>query len=559
MDWLGFPDDTDGDYLMLSTRRDFLNTLSAGAAGLAAERAAAQERRPNILLILADDMGFSDLGSYGSEIDTPNLDRLAQGGVRFTQFYNCARCCPSRAALLTGLYPHQAGIGHMVDTVGPAPGYSDDLSPHSQTIAQVLQASGYYTGMVGKWHVTPVNRSKHNWPLQRGFQSYYGIIHGAADYFNPVTLTSGNQPVAPDTKNYYFTDALGDHGVRFLQDAARQDKPFFLYAAFTAPHWPLHAHPDDIRKHENRYLSGWDALREERHSRQLAIGMLEKRWDLSPRDSRVPQWKDASDRRWQARRMAVYAAMVDCLDRNIGRMLDQLKMSGQEENTLVLFMADNGGCAEEVRPNWKGLHIPARTRDGRPVRVGNLPSVVPGAEDTYQSYGLPWANASNTPFRLYKHWVHEGGISTPLIARWPKRFRPSKTFLSQPAHFIDVMSTCVDAAQAHYPTQAGGSSIIPMQGKSLLPTITGKPHVSERDIFWEHEGNRAMRRGPWKLVRKYPGPWELYNMDDDRTELHDRAHDRGALLKEMAAEWEAWAKRSNVLPWEDVVHRLKSR
>lgn len=544
---------------MTTTRRSFLQTVSSTAAGLAVGRGAAQERRPNILLILADDMGFSDLGCYGSEIETPNLDRLAQGGVRFTQFYNCARCCPSRASLNTGLYPHQAGVGHMVDKAGPAPGYTDDLSPRSRTIAQVMKGAGYQTAMIGKWHVTPVNQSKHNWPLQRGFDRYYGIIHGAADYFNPVTLTEGNEPASPDSKDYYFTDALGDHGVRYLDEFSRQkDKPFFMYAAFTASHWPLHARPDDIRKYENRYKGGWDALREERHERQLAMGMLQRRWDLTPRDATVPQWKDAPDKEWEARRMAVYAAQAHRLDLNVGRLLDKLKETGQEENTLVLYMADNGGCAEEIRPAWKGLHIPSQTRDGRPIRVGNVPSVMPGAEDTYQSYGVPWANSSNTPFRLYKHWVHEGGISTPLIARWPKRFRPSKSFRNDPAHFVDIMATCVDAGQAKYPAQADGQSIIPMQGKSLLPVLEGKGSA-QHDIFWEHEGNRAMRRGSWKLVRKYPGDWELYNMDNDRTELHNMAQAQPGVVKDMAAQWEKWAKEAYVLPWEEVSHKLVNR
>ncbi len=523
------------------TRRSFLAGSTAWAAPAL--------RRPNILLILADDMGFSDLGCYGSEIDTPNLDQLAGQGVRFTQFYNCARCCPSRATLLTGLYAHQAGIGHMVDRPGPAPGYAADLSPRSRTIAQVLHDAGYQTGMVGKWHVTPVNQSKHNWPLQRGFDRYYGIIHGAADYYNPVTLTRGNDAVAPDNDDYFFTDALGTNGVGFLDEFARTDKPFFMYAAFTAPHWPLHAREQDIRKYEQRYRMGWDAVREARHQRQMKMGMLPRRWDLTARDAEVPAWKDAGNKDWQARRMAVYAAMVEQLDRNIGRILKRLRESGQEENTLVLFMADNGGCAEEIQAQWKGRHIPTRTRDGRTVRVGNSPEVMPGAEDTYQSYGVPWANASNTPFRRYKHWVHEGGISTPLIARWPARFRASRKFVDTPAHFIDIMATCVDAGRAVYPESG---DVIPMQGRSLLPLMEDRGALPDRILFWEHEGNCAARRGTWKLVRKYPGTWELYNIDEDRTELHDLAAARPELVRDLSAAWEKWAAGTGVLPWAEV-------
>jgi len=545
---------------MSITRRSFLaGTALASVSGLAHAQSGAG-RRPNIVLILADDMGFSDLGSYGSEIDTPHLDGLAKQGVRFTQFYNCARCCPSRASLLTGLYPHRAGIGHMVDTAGPSPGYADDLSPRSRTIAQVLKGSGYRTAMVGKWHVTPVNQSKQNWPLQRGFDRYYGIIHGAADYFNPVTLTEGNEPASPDSKDYYFTDALGDRATRFIDDFSRnREDPFFLYAAFTAPHWPLHARPDDIRKYENRYRAGWDAIRAERHDRQLKSGLLPQRWDLSARDSTAPSWRDAPHPEWEARRMQIYAAMVDRLDWNIGRILAKLRETGQEDNTMVLFMSDNGGCAEEVGPRWKGLHIPQLTRDGRRVRVGNNPEVMPGAEDTYQSYGLPWANASNTPFRLYKHWVHEGGIATPLIVRWPAGFKANQAAIDEPSHFVDLMATCVDVGSAVYPAQTGDEAIFPMQGRSLLPLISGREKRFERQIFWEHEGNRAMRRGRWKLVRKYPGEWELYDMESDRTELHNIAQAKSKLVGDMVADWESWATENNVLPWEQVSKELVGR
>lgn len=529
---------------MQLSRRSFL-----AGAGVAA--AAPAPKRPNILLILADDMGFSDLGCYGSEIETPHLDRLAGQGVRFSQHYNCARCCPSRASLLTGLYPHQAGIGHMVDKPGPGPGYADDLSPRSRTIAEVMRAAGYQTGMIGKWHVTPVTQSHHNWPLQRGFDRYYGIIHGAADYYNPVTLTRGNEPAKIEGDDYFFTDALGDNGVRFLDEFKQSEKPFFLYAAFTAPHWPLHARPEDIRRYEERYRMGWDAMREARHERQLRMGMLERRWNLTLRDTGVPAWKDAPDKQWQVRRMAVYAAMVEQLDRNIGRLLARLRENAQEDNTLVLFMSDNGGCAEEIGPRWKGLHIPAVTRDGRPVRVGNNPAVMPGPEDTYQSYGVPWANASNTPFRLYKHWVHEGGIATPLIVRWPARFHASQRFIDTPTHFIDVMATCVDAAGAAYPS----GDVIPLEGQSLLPAIAGRT-PAERSLFWEHEGNCAVRRGQWKLVRKFPGDWELYDLKKDRTELRDLAASRPQLVRELSAAWDRWAARCGVRPWAEVSRQL---
>jgi len=542
-----------GHPLRLS-RRTFLGSSSAAASSLALGYAKPAQR-PNILLILVDDMGFSDVGCYGSEIATPNIDRLASQGVRFSQFYSCARCCPSRASLLTGLYPHQAGIGHMVDQAGPEPGYANDLSPRSRTIAQVLKSAGYQTGMAGKWHVTPFSGSQHNWPLQRGFDRYYGIIHGAADYFNPVTLTYGNDAASPEGSDYYFTDAIGDYAVRFLDGFSRRDDPFFLYTAFTAPHWPLHARPDDIRKYENRYRKGWDALREERHARQLHFGMLPKRWPLSSRDAQVAAWESAQSRDWQARRMEVYAAQVDRMDQNVGRILTKLRETGREKNTLVLFMSDNGGCAEEVGPRWSGLHIPKATRDGRRVQIGNDPSVMPGAEDTYQSYGLPWANCSNTPFRMYKHWVHEGGISSPLVVRWPDRIAARRTWIADPGHFVDVMATCVDASGARYPAD----DVIPMQGRSLLPLATHGARPVERGIFWEHEGNKAMRRGPWKLVRKYPGEWELYNLDEDRTELRNAAADQPARVRAMSSEWQGWADQAGVLPWEQVSKQQHGR
>ncbi|HWC99422.1 MAG TPA: arylsulfatase [Candidatus Sulfopaludibacter sp.] len=462
---------------MALTRRSFLQSVSA--AGALAGSQAAPLTRPNIVMILVDDMGFSDVGCYGSEIETPHINRMAAEGVRFSQFYSCARCCPSRASILTGLYPHQAGIGHMVDQAGPAPGYVNDLSPRSRTIAQVLKGAGYQTGMAGKWHVTPVNQSQHNWPLQRGFDRYYGIIHGAADYFNPETLKYGNDRVEPEGSDYHFTDAIGDYSVKFLDEFSRKPDPFFLYTAFTAPHWPLHARPEEIRKYAGRYKQGWDATREERHARQLQMGMLPKRWELSSRDARVPAWSGETHHEWQSRRMEVYAAMVDRMDQNVGRILSKLKETGRDQDTLVLFMSDNGGCAEEVGPGWTGLHIPKLTRDGRPVRVGNNPLVMPGAEDTYQSYGMPWANCSNTPFRMYKHWVHEGGISSPLIVRWPKKIAPRKTWVADPGHFVDVMATCVDASGAGYPA----GDVIPMQGRSLLPSATHSGGSAARSLF----------------------------------------------------------------------------
>ncbi len=536
----------------LITRRSFLN-VAAGAA-LPALTGAASPRRPNIVLILADDMGFSDVGCYGGEIRTPNIDGLARSGIRFTQFYNTARCCPTRASLLTGLYPHQAGVGHMVDNPKPFPGYRGDLSRRAVTIAEALKPAGYQTLMSGKWHVTPVTESKHNWPRQRGFDRYYGIIHGAADYFNPVTLVRDNDKAPLEGSNYYFTDAIAANAAGFISDAARKPDPFFLYAAFTAPHWPLHALEEDIVRYRGRYKDGWDALREERRKRQIAMGIVKNEWPLTTRDPSVVPWQAAPNKEWQQRRMEVYAAQVDRLDQGIGRILEAIRQTGQEDNTLVLFLADNGGCAEELGPRSRGLHIPSVTLDGRPVKTGNTPGVMPGSEETYQSYGVPWANVSNTPFRLYKHWVHEGGIATPLIARWPKMIRQANSLTQEPGHLIDLMATCVDVAGARYPESFHGERITPLEGKSLQPIFERGKRKGHDAIFWEHEGNRAVRQGKWKLVSRHPDRWELYDLEADRTEIQNLAAQQPERVTRMSHMYENWAKRAQVEPWQKVVN-----
>jgi arylsulfatase len=386
--------------------------------------------------------------------------------------------------------------------------------------------------------------------LQRGFDHHYGIIHGAANYFDPVTLTRDNERVEAGD-NYYFTDAIADNAVSYIKSAVSSKKPFFLYAAFTAPHWPLHAKPQDIARYQGRYKEGWDALREQRRKKMIELGIVRSDWPMTERDPAVPAWTEVKDKEWQQRRMEVYAAMVDSLDQNVGRILDALRATGQDRNTLVLFLADNGGCAEELGPNASGLHVPQKTHKGELVRRGNNPSVTPGAEDTYQSYGVPWANVSNTPFRLYKNWVHEGGISSPLIARWPGKIKPGG-ITHETGHLIDLMSTCVDLSGAKYPAERNGSAVIPMEGVSLKPAFLGGKLNRRSPIFWEHEGNRAIREGRWKLVARFPGTWELYDIETDRTErtnLADKYPDR---VQSMSAAWSRWAERANVRPWEEV-------
>lgn len=529
--------------------------------------------RPNMVIILTDDMGYSDLGCYGSEIDTPNLNALAEGGLRFTQFYNTGRCCPTRASLLTGLYPHQAGMGHMTDNHN-RPGYTGGLNRNCVTLGEALRPAGYNTYAVGKWHVTPAptrgqfERGKidrKNWPLQRGFDRYYGTIMGGGSFYDPATLTRDNELINPDDFNsYYYTDAIGDNAVRRI-DSQPQDKPFVMYVAFTAAHWPMHAKPADIAKYRGRYDGGWDRLRDERYAKMRKLGLIDASAELSKHHS---AWDETPDHPWFAERMETYAAMIDCMDQNVGRIVGALKKKGILDNTLVMYLQDNGGCQEEVssnrkaytmdteRPDAKPLGpdmlqfdlIPTFARDGRPVRMGH--GVTPGPADTYMAYGIEWANASNTPFRMYKHFVHEGGISTPLIAHWPEGIKRRGELETQPGHLIDLMATCIDLADAQYPTSFHeGESIVPLEGVSLAPAFAGRSLERKQPIFWEHEGHRAIRDGDWKLVAKGKrGKWELYNLANDRSELHDLAGELPDKAGELAVQWRAWAKRANVLP-----------
>lgn len=501
---------------------------------------AQQMMRPNIIVILSDDMGFSDIGCFGSEISTPNLDNLAKNGIRMSQFYNNARCCPTRASLLTGLTPHNAGIGWMTGTNQNLPGYQGDLNNNCLTIAQVLKPSGYDTYALGKWHVAANLKDdgpKHNWPLQRGFDQYYGIIPGAANYFNPKGLTEGNTTITSG-KNYYLTDAISDTSAKFIrQQALKKDKnPFFMYVAYTAAHWPLQAKQQDIKKYEDRYKKGWDVLRKERYAKQLVCGIIDKSVGLNERDTEVPAWESIpeSDRNLWAKRMAVYAAQIDCMDQGIGRIIKSLKENNLYDNTLIIYLADNGACAEEISRNKSTLE--------------EL-----GTGKSYESYRINWANASNTPFKLYKHWVHEGGITAPCIISWPNHIAKPGSVNKTPTHLIDFMPTFMELAGAKYPSTYNGQKIHPLPGRSFLPLLTGN-ELPDRPIFWEHEANRAMRTNEWKLVSKgttqkpYTGPWELYNMVNDRAETSNLAAKYPERVKEMAASWNKWAEANNVFP-----------
>ena len=526
---------------------------------------AAPRRRPNIVLVLVDDMGFADLGLMGSEIRTPNIDALARTGTLFSAMYNCARCCPTRAALLTGLYPHKAGIGHMGANLG-TPAYQGFLRNDAATIAELMRAGGYRTLMSGKWHVGGDfwARLTDTWrvgdvdrptPRQRGFDRFYGIIDGVTHFFSPHYIMEDDARVEVSPTDYYFTDVITDKAEAMVKESVAAGQPFFLYLAHAAPHWPLHAHEEDIARYDGVYAKGWDALRTARHEEMLSRGVLQHKWAISARDEAAPAWNDVRAKDWEASRMAVYAAMVDRMDQSIGRMVATLKRLGQYENTLILFLSDNGGCAEFMAEDGWAKFMPDIHNDGRRIKMGNRPSLRPGGPLTYMSYDLPWANVSNAPFRLFKHWVHEGGISTPMIAHWPERIaRPS--IVHAPCHVVDLLPTILEAAGVAYPDEFGGEAIQWLDGESLLTAIEGRAWQRQQPIYWEHEGNCAVRVGDFKLVRKFNQPWELYDMESDRTELHDLIGRNEPLTKRLVREYEGWAEKAGVMDWNVALPKL---
>ncbi|MDE2697803.1 MAG: arylsulfatase [Gemmatimonadota bacterium] len=513
-------------------------------------RSTENSAKPNILLIMVDDMGFSDLGCYGGEIRTPNLDRLASNGLRFTQFYNNALCAPTRASLLTGLYSQQVSRGGPKSCV---------------TIAEVLKAAGYRTLMAGKWHLSELFAGL---PVERGFDRYYGLVDGCCNFFNPGLQRPGEerpgekfpddnpafaiddrviQPYTPEDKDFYTTDAFTDYALGYLDEYGREDRPFFLYVAYTAPHYPLHAWPRDIAKYKGKYKVGWDRLREQRLERMVEMGLIDERWALSARDPDSLSWEEIEDRDAWDLKMAVYAAMIDRVDQNVGRLQAKLRELGIEENTLVLFLSDNGASDED------------RT---------STPDIPPGPAASYRTVDLPWANLSNTPFRKFKRWNHEGGISTPFIAHWPRVIQNGGEITHQIGHLIDVMATCTDIAGAEYPSSHKG--VLPLEGKSLLPIFRGEQREGHRALYWNQYSEtalwRAVRMGKWKLVspdywRDYnpwrtdrgarseqkarPDPnslWELYDMEVDRTEVNDLADQYPDLVKEMAEMYDVWER-----------------
>jgi len=526
--------------------------------------------KPNVVLILNDDMGFSDIGCYGGEIETPNLDRLAGNGLRFSQFYNTARCSPSRASMLTGLHPHQTGVGILTYDSGPE-GYAGNLNHRCVTIPQALKRNGYRTYMSGKWHIaSSLTRPTDTWPLQRGFDEFYGTIIGAGSFYDPNTLTRGNDNVEHEAKQdpaFFYTDAISDQAVAFIDKHEREHAgtPFFEYVAYTAPHWPLHAHDEDIAKYKGRFDKGWDALREARLDKLVAWGILHGGWKLSPRDPTQPPWPAAEHKAWLLRCMEVYAAQVDRMDQGIGRIVAALARHGRLDDTVIVFLSDNGACAEDIPENVtvdelvdKLMIAKSHTRSGEPVHFGNDPARMPGPENTYQSYGTAWANLSNTPFRLYKHWIHEGGISTPLIVHWPNGIADKGGVRHAPGYLPDIMATILDLTGSEYPQTFDGHDVEPLEGSSLRPVFDQDGSIRP-PMFWEHEGNAAVRIGKWKLVRNYPGPWELYDMEADRTELNDIAAQHPSKVQAMSRQYDAWAARCGVIPREKILELMQSQ
>ena len=548
--------------------------------------------RPNIVLIMADDMGYSDIGCYGSEIETPNLDKLASHGLRFSQFYNTSRCCPTRASLLTGLYPAQTGVGRMTVTDYNIPGYRGDLNHQSVTIAEVLKTAGYKTYISGKWHVTKqledVDSLKYNWPRQRGFDKFYGTIIGAGSFWDPYTLTRNNTYITPENDpvykpdHYYYTDAISDNAVKYLEQykSESEGKPFFMYVSYTAAHWPLHAPDDEIEHYKGKYDQGFDAIRQKRVERLKKMGLINKKWEVT---KAVARWDTLSNKAWHARNMEVYAAMITRMDKGIGKIIKKLELTSELENTLVIFLQDNGAAAEELEwvknrealdtlstvPLYQAMEkdeiqndmVPNQNRNGYPV-IMQSKKVLSGSDETYNAYGPTWANTSNTPFRKFKHWVNEGGISSPLIVQWPSRINAKDGIRHQLSHLIDIMATCVDVAGATYPSEYKGNVIMPMEGKSLLPVFLNNEKINRDALFFEHEGNRAVRQQKWKLVSKAQDQpqyyikidslpidqWELFDMEKDRTETTDLAWQNPEIVRELSNKWYQWAKRTNTVP-----------
>jgi arylsulfatase A-like enzyme len=555
----------------LLSRRRVLKGSSAVAAGLAlagchhvAEKQALQTQtpgttttplppapRPNIILVLADDIGFSDIGCFGGEIATPNLDRLAGQGWRLTEMHNNPRCCPSRASLLTGLYPTQAGVGCMTQDQG-TPAYQGYLNETCVTLGEVLGAAGYRTAIAGKWHVAPPRRLD-QWPASRGFEESF-CNYGGGTHFDCRRYVNGRVLGDSHDPHFYLTYAVTNRAVANIEKFAAGPDPFFVYAAYHAPHFPLQAPAGPIEQYRGKYAMGWDSLRVQRWEKAKARGVIDPAWDLPGPASETTRWASAVDKDWQQSRMEVYATQITLMDEGVGKIVDTVERLGIAEDTLILFLGDNGACAKNVAVTAKGGG--AITRDGLPLEIGNSPFVRPGPSNTFESYGIDWANASNSPFRKFKVWTEEGGISTPCVAWWPGTLKSGSTDHSL-THVMDLMPTFAELGGATYPTSHAGNEIQPVEGESFAGLLTGEVGPSgwtrKETLFWEHLGHRAARQGDWKIVANNPtGQFLLFNMATDRTETVNVAQQFPGKLEELTTAWEAWKVRTGVRTWNRV-------
>ncbi|MCX6325506.1 MAG: arylsulfatase [Bacteroidia bacterium] len=515
----------------------------------------AQKEKPNIVLFLADDMGYSDIGCYGGEIQTPNLDKLAKQGVRFTSFYNCARCCPTRASLLTGQYAQQVGLANNGNT----------LYRNAATIAEVLKEAGYHTGMSGKWHLSKTavlpnpedqllwlshrNDSSvfaplESYPCNRGFEEHWGVIWGVVDYFDPFSLVHNETAIKDVPRDFYMTDFITDKSVEMIGQFSKDDKPFFLYIAYTSPHWPLHARPEDIEKYKGKYDEGWDVLREKRYRKAIELGIIDEKTAPLSKNESGKLWVDCTEKEWEAKHMEAHAAMVDRMDQGIGKVIEKLKATGEYMNTIIFFLADNGASPE--RGFKPGFDRPGQTRSGEEILYPHQKYDRPGAEKTWGYLGDAWAGAINSPFRYWKVQSFEGGICTPLIVQWPKGLKGKENTLNHGVgHVMDILPTCLELANAKYPEQINGETTFGPTGKSILPILFKGAKSTNDTLFWEHQGGRAARLGDWKIVALKNKDWELFNLAEDRTETNNLAAKYPEKVEQLNALWMSWSKRVN--------------
>ncbi|MCU4164406.1 sulfatase-like hydrolase/transferase [Carboxylicivirga caseinilyticus] len=506
------------------------------------------QEKPNIMIIMVDDMGYSDLGCYGGEIQTPNIDKLASDGVRFTQMYNCARCCPTRASLLTGHYPQQAGINAM----------GVNLNRNAATIAEVLKENGYHTGMTGKWHLSETkalsdaqehlrwlaNQVDHSpfapvesYPSNRGFEEHWGVIWGVVNFFDPFSLVHNETPIAEVPDDFYMTDFITDKSIELLDQFSQDDQPFFMYVAHTAPHWPLHALPEDIAKYDGNYDDGWEVLRQTRYQNMVNMGILNSETCALPENSSGRSWADCQEKEYESNCMEVHAAMIDRVDQGVGEIIKHLQDIGEYDNTIIFVLSDNGASYERGYP--PGFDRPGFTRDGTTI-VYNAQN--PGPETTWNYIGQAWASAVNTPFRYWKKESYAGGTTTPMIVHWPNGLQGKENTLNRGvAHVIDVLPTCLELAGATYPETINGETTLPPSGKSLMAQLNQTSVNTHDTVFWEHEGGKAVRVNDWKLVSLPNTQWELYDLSSDASEMVNLASEYPQKVFELAELWEQWA------------------